>query len=366
MFESDFAQTETLLNQVHQPILQLKDTTIVFKNKAAQEIFGLTSGQLADYMPAHDLAAYQAMSPGQQASISLEIEGEIWDGAVTRNQEDAILFLSQKDREKDLLLQLLPSLGGAIRNPVSQIFNALDDLLPLLEEQENPTYQALTSQVNQGMYRLLRLSANMFDYALYVGGNRPINIEKIDMITYFESKFIELESLCTACGITLHTNLTAKNLIGYFDGQQIYRLILNLISNGVAASKQGGFIKLDVTARGQMLKIQVEDKGVGMTPAVLGRLFHQFENGELHKKTGSSAGFGLPMAREIAMAHGGTIMVNSAPNQGTVVVATARIAKELDGVNTEKTTMDYTGGLNICALEMAEVLPNSEFDSRSI
>lgn len=366
MRDKDFFLSAQILDQLHQPVLFAEGDAFCHCNQAAQGLLALETTNVEDVLSDGQSESYHAMTEGESLLLPVEINGALWEATITKSSNFATFVLGEQPRDHQLSLDVLPSIAYAIRDPLTQIFEAMDTLVPMLEEEENNVYQGLTAQVNQGMYRLLRISANMFDYPLFLESSRHLAIEKIDIPEFFGNHFRELKSLCAACKVTLEPSLKAKNLVGYFDQQQIFRLMLNLISNAVSASPEGGIIRLDVTAKSQMLQIRVEDKGAGIPPEILSSLFSQFDNGNLHVKKSSAAGFGLPIARQIAMSHGGNLMVNSAPDSGTLVIATAKIAPSDETVNAPTNQIDYTAGRNICALELAELLPVSEFDSRLI
>ncbi len=261
---------------------------------------------------------------------------------------------------------VLPSVAAAIRKPLVDVFEAMDQLIPVLEEMENESYQAMSAQLRRAIYRIFRLSTNMMDYPMYVHKKRPLYFEKVKLDDYFAEKFDEIESLCEGCNIHLKTELLLRQYNGYLDQQQAYRLLLNLVSNAIAATTPGGTVTLKVEARGQLLKLKMEDCGTGMESQILSTMFKRFEHGALHQKGGVSAGFGLPLAREIAIAHGGTLMVNTAPGQGTTVVATLKLDRGGDDVCAKQTKVDYVGGHIIWAVEMAELLPDGDYDSRAL
>ncbi len=366
MVEHQFHLTQQMLNQLRQPVLFAQEEHFTHCNQAASPILQLGSQNVPDYLSEAETEAYLAMEVGESLTVSLQVCEEFCQATITKTPAYAVFILQDKPNDDHLSLDMLPSLAYAIRDPLSQIFSAMDALIPILEEEENPTIQSITSQANRGLYRLLRLSANMFDYPLYINDERTLNIEKIDITEYFQRRFMELESMASNCDITLNTQLDAKNLIGYFDGQQIYRMILNMVSNAITATSAKDTIDLRVTTKGQMLQIRVADKGQGIPPEILSTMFNRFESGNVHVKNNSAAGFGLPMARQIAMAHGGNLIINTALNKGTMVIATAKINQKQLDLSSPTAKVDYTGGLNICQIELSEVLPNSDFDSRSI
>ncbi|RMF01102.1 MAG: hybrid sensor histidine kinase/response regulator [Chloroflexi bacterium] len=110
------------------------------------------------------------------------------------------------------------------------------------------------------------------------------------------------------------------------DGERVLQILRNLVSNAVKYTPNGGQIKIDVEITGvegrraqQFVKITVSDTGVGI-PAeeqeLIFETFHEVRRIEHHSTSktgfmGGGAGLGLPIARGVAEAHGGSLWVES-------------------------------------------------------
>ena len=84
--------------------------------------------------------------------------------------------------------------------------------------------------------------------------------------------------------------------------------------NAEQAMPEGGTITLIGRTDGDAVCLDLIDTGCGMTPDVLAKVFRPFHT---TKQTGS--GLGLPTARKVVLAHGGTIEMQSEPDRGTKV-----------------------------------------------
>jgi signal transduction histidine kinase len=96
------------------------------------------------------------------------------------------------------------------------------------------------------------------------------------------------------------------------DPNYLKQLLLNLILNGVQAMPRGGALTIDAHADKNSLQLTVSDHGTGMTAETLAHIFEPYFT---TKRNGS--GLGLSIARRIAEAHGGTITVESEPDNGS-------------------------------------------------
>lgn len=90
----------------------------------------------------------------------------------------------------------------------------------------------------------------------------------------------------------------------------------NLLSNAIKFSPDGAELKIDLFRRENEIVVQIADEGPGMDEMTVARIFDKFYQGDTSHKTEGN-GLGLSIAARAAMLCGGTISVNSAPNQGT-------------------------------------------------
>ncbi len=98
------------------------------------------------------------------------------------------------------------------------------------------------------------------------------------------------------------------------DRYLLERAALNLVSNAVEASPRGGEVRLSVARDGEVAAVSVADRGHGIEPERLPRLFDAFAS---TKRTGAHVGMGLPNVKRIVTAHGGTVTVRSRVGEGS-------------------------------------------------
>jgi len=111
------------------------------------------------------------------------------------------------------------------------------------------------------------------------------------------------------------------------DPDQLAQALVNLVLNGCKAMPSGGRLSLRAWPDGGRVVLEVADTGIGIPPEDLGRIFDPFYSG-----FGEGAGLGLPLARRIVRAHGGSISVRSTVGEGTVF----RIELPLEPANAER------------------------------
>jgi signal transduction histidine kinase len=118
---------------------------------------------------------------------------------------------------------------------------------------------------------------------------------------------------CTRKGVSLSLTLGGGPETVMADPFQLKHAVLNLVLNALQATPDGGAITIEAGGDARALEIEVRDTGEGMAEQVLPRVFDAF----FTTREGGT-GLGLPIARRIVQAHGGTLAVRSREGEGTV------------------------------------------------
>jgi signal transduction histidine kinase len=118
------------------------------------------------------------------------------------------------------------------------------------------------------------------------------------------------------------------------DVELFEQALLNLMLNAEQAMPEGGSLTLIGRAEGDCVCLDVIDTGHGMTAEVRAKLFRPF-----HTTKQNGHGLGLPTARKVVLAHGGTIDVQSEPGRGS------KFTIRLPAATTDPTPPVATGGL---------------------
>ncbi len=98
--------------------------------------------------------------------------------------------------------------------------------------------------------------------------------------------------------------------------------VLNLISNAVKYSRPGGRVKVTAVRELEKVVVSIEDTGVGIPEADMGRIFDGFYRGKAAESGTSGAGIGLAVTKRIVDVHGGSVTAESEPGRGSTFVIT--------------------------------------------
>jgi signal transduction histidine kinase len=127
-----------------------------------------------------------------------------------------------------------------------------------------------------------------------------------------------------ARNLNLVTKLPEEELEVWGDERAIKQVLLNLLSNAIKFSHDRQSVRIRVSlTRDRDLMLEVEDHGIGMTEHETTRALQPFGQAtSATTRTHGGTGLGLPIAKGLVEAHGGTLAIESTPGRGTTVRVT--------------------------------------------
>ena len=113
------------------------------------------------------------------------------------------------------------------------------------------------------------------------------------------------------------------------DDERVRQILVNLLSNAVGFSEPGQQVRVEARREGAELKLTVTDRGRGIPPEVIDRVFDRFESNTLGTKH-RGVGLGLSIVRSFVELHGGEVQIETGKGRGTTV--TCRFPAEPDAM----------------------------------
>lgn len=156
-----------------------------------------------------------------------------------------------------------------------------------------------------GMLRLTRSEAGLV----------PGQATEVDLAGLLEGVIALFDPVAQERGVALSVHAGAASRV-YGDVAWLQQLFANLLENAIEFTPAGGSISLRSWDRGAETAVEIADTGPGIEPEELERIFEPFYHSG-RRACGEGVGLGLPLAAEIAKAHGGRIDVESTPGAGS-------------------------------------------------
>ncbi|RDY29795.1 PAS domain-containing protein [Romboutsia weinsteinii] len=172
--------------------------------------------------------------------------------------------------------------------------------------------------VRQNSYRLQRLINNIIDLTKMESGYYKLMPGKYNIVSIIEDLFMKVENYASKKDISIIFDTELEEIYLQVDKYQIERAMLNLLSNCIKFTPNGGKIYLNIYDRKENIVVSVKDTGVGIPRGKLDIIFEEFTQVDttLSRNTEGS-GIGLAIVKNLVKLHGGKIKVISEENRGT-------------------------------------------------
>ncbi len=206
--------------------------------------------------------------------------------------------------------QMAAGLAHEIKNPLGSIQGAaeiLGDDAPVGSKQRD-LYDVLRKESR-------RLNAVVDDF-LGFAKPRPPQLAPLDVAKAIERASAQVELDASARRIEIARDVSPNLPRVAADAEQIHQVLLNLLLNAIAASRDGDRVTVAARSTGRTgdLSVAISDRGAGIPADILPRVFDPFFT---TKEDGT--GLGLSISHTIVRDHGGTIDIESTPGGGTTV-----------------------------------------------
>jgi PAS domain S-box-containing protein len=246
-------------------------------------------------------------------------ERKVFTDELIKAREVAEESLRAKDK-------FLATVSHELRTPLTSIIGFAD--LLLLEPGLPGHCHAFAESIMRGGRHLKRLIDNILDLSRFAGGRFYLDLEPLGLRSVLEEALemvrAEAEAKGIACELEIDPRLPGAAVI---DRMKIQQVLLNLLSNAVKYSG-GGRVRLTAgplfTEAGalagekpRMLLFSVSDQGPGIPADQQRRIFEEFvqlEDGAQRRRSGT--GLGLSISQRLVRLMGGTIWVDSRPDEG--------------------------------------------------
>ena len=187
-----------------------------------------------------------------------------------------------------------------------------------------PAYKEYASDIHNSGVHLLGLINEILDLSRIEAGRYELNEESVSLVAIIEDCHHLLKLRASNRGITIHEIFEAELPRLWADERAVRQICLNLFSNAIKFTPQGGEIWLKVgwTASGGQY-ISVKDTGPGIPEEEIPIVLASFGQGSNSIKSAEQgAGLGLPIAKSLVDLHGGTFTLKSKLRIGTEVIVT--------------------------------------------
>ncbi len=202
-----------------------------------------------------------------------------------------------------------------LRNPVHTIFMSSSFLIDLLPEERKAERQQARI-IKRSAERANRLISDLLDITRIESGKFALDLRLHSAAAMVDEVIEQSRSTAEEKGIALERGDVDETVTLRADRDRVIQALGNLVANALKFTPKGGRVTISVIADGVFARVGVADTGAGITEEQLPKLFDRYWQANRLDKRG--VGLGLSIVKGIAIAHGGSIDVESTVGEGSV------------------------------------------------
>ena len=258
-----------------------------------------------------------------------------WDGQVAslswlsdiserkRNETDLIRSREAAHRANRSKSEFLAGMSHELRTPLNAIIGFSQLIESHLFGTIDARYADYAGDIRRSGEHLLDLINEILDLSKLEAGKHELREDDVD-----------LGRICLDClglvrqgaedsGLSLNDKIDSNLPVVRADARALKQVLLNFLSNAVKFTPRGGGVTLGATVQGDYIRLSVSDTGIGMDESQIKialEPFGQVQSAHVARDQ-KGTGLGLPISMGLMKLHGGDIVVESRPHQGTTMTA---------------------------------------------
>ncbi len=264
---------------------------------------------------------------GQRRSLSLlgrpgrtfQVQSSLIQDAASGIGGVVVVFHDVTDlkRLERVRQEFVANASHELRTPLTAIKGYVEALLD--GGLGNPTQaEQFLKVIDRHAGRMEKIVADMLLLAEVESSDWSLKKEALSLPQLIQAAVEALRPLAESKKQTFQLRLPSElpSIMG--DGQKIHQVVINLFSNAISYTPEGGHIVVEVRPDLNGVEVSVSDTGIGIPAADLPRIFERFyrvDKGRSQELGGT--GLGLSIVKHIIEAHGGRVSVESKPGQGS-------------------------------------------------
>jgi two-component system cell cycle sensor histidine kinase PleC len=218
----------------------------------------------------------------------------------------------------------LTATSHELRTPLNAILGFSEMLAKeMFGPLNNPRYLEYAKIIQSSGVHVLSLINDLLDLSKLDAGKLELSVEPVEILKVIIDcvRCVEAQATRDHIGIVVHVADGVDRLCG--DNKRLHQMLLNLLSNALKFTPVGGEISIDVFRRGADVCIAVSDTGIGIKAEDIPKVLEPFGQVESElSKRHQGTGLGLPLTKELAELHGGSLTMESNVDVGTTVTIT--------------------------------------------
>ena len=220
-------------------------------------------------------------------------------------------------RTMEMKAQFISTVSHELRTPLSSMKEAVIIVLDGVAGKINKDQRHFLDIAKRNIDRLSRLIDDVLDFQKLNAGKMRLNMQPNSIAAAVNEVFNTMQPNAAKSGIHLAVDLQPGLPTAVYDNDRILQVLINLVSNAIKFTPQGGHVQISVSSQPDHVVVRVSDTGYGIPQEDLSKIFDRFYRVHRPGKEIKGTGLGLAIVSKIVAAHGGRIEVESELDKGT-------------------------------------------------
>jgi cell cycle sensor histidine kinase DivJ len=212
--------------------------------------------------------------------------------------------------------RFLASMSHELRTPLNAIMGFSDIMRHKMFGDLPGRYQEYAELIHDSGSHLLDLINDVLDMSKIEARRYELSREILDPREPVSAALRILRLQADDAGVSLRATLPTVALEADVDRRAIKQIVLNLVSNALKFTPEGGSVTVTLSGHDDILDLTVNDTGAGIAADDLARLGRPYEQAGDNDKRAMGTGLGLSLVRAFAELHGGELIIESVLGQG--------------------------------------------------
>lgn len=265
----------------------------------------------------------------------LDVQGNDEFAELCQDFEEMRRRLKESTEEKSLIekenKELISNISHDLKTPITAVKGYVEGIMDGVADTPEKMVRyvrTIYNKTNEMDYLI-----NELTFYSKIDTNRiPYTFSKLNVEDYFGDCAEEVGLEMETKGIELvYANYVENNVLVIADGEQIRRVIHNIISNAIKyMDKSRGIIQIRIKDVGDFIQVEIEDNGKGIGPKDLPYIFDRFYRTDVSRNSSKGgSGIGLSIVKKILEDHGGKVWATSREGIGTIMYFVLRKYQEV-------------------------------------